>query len=138
MRNGYRPDLVLVEEKSTGIPLIQTLNKAGGMLTPWRPDKYGDKIERVRRVTHILESGRVYVPMMAPDFKRMRNYADVLVNQAASFPNADSRDFVDVLSMILQRVINSGWIQHPMEKSARDEEETDRQYKADSEGVAFY
>lgn len=95
MRSGYKPDLVLVEEKSTGIPLIQTLNKAGAMLTAWRPDKYGDKVERVRRVTHLLEAGRFYVPMMAPDFSRPRKYADVLINQAISFPNADSRDFVD-------------------------------------------
>lgn len=138
MRNGYKPDLVLVEEKSTGIPLIQTFNKAGAMLTAWRPDKYGDKIERVRRVTHILESGRVFVPMQAPDYTRPRNYAEVLINQAASFPNADSRDFVDCLSMILQRVINSGWIQHPMEKTAREEDTIEREYRSDSEGVAFY
>lgn len=126
----YKPDLILIEEKSTGIPIIQTLNKAGLTLTSWRPDKYGDKVERVRKVTHLLEGGRVYVPMQPPDFTRMKRYADVLVTQASIFPNGDSRDLLDCVSMVLQRVINSGWILHPVEESARMAAEHEREYSA--------
>lgn len=133
----FKPDLILIEEKSTGIPIIQTLNKAGLVLTPWRPDKYGDKVERIRKVTHLLEGGRVYVPMQPPDFTRMKRYADVLVSQAIIFPNGDSRDFLDCCSMILQRVINSGWILHPVEESARMAAEHEREYSAPP-AKAFY
>lgn len=133
----FKPDLILVEEKSTGIPLIQTLNRAGLNLTAWRPDKYGDKIERVRRTTHILESGRVYVPMQAPDYTRMKKFAEVLVMQCITFPAAASRDFVDCLTSILQRIINSGWILHPMEEQARIAAELERDMVAPQER-AFY
>lgn len=132
-----KPDLVMVEEKASGIPLIQTFNKSGALLTPWRPDKYGDKVERVRRVTHLLESGRVYIPMRAPDFKVPRGYAELLVSQAITFPNAESRDLVDTLTMTLQRVINSGWVLHPVEKNAMLHRELEREM-SDSGGRALY
>ncbi len=133
----YAPDLILVEEKSSGIQLIQTFNKTGISLVGWRPDKYGDKIERVRRVTHLLETGRVYVPYKSPDFIKPMQYADLLINQCALFPKGDGRDFVDCLSMVLQRCINSGWILHSMEQSAAQEDEWRREHY-ETEGKALY
>lgn len=133
----YAPDLVLVEEKSSGIQLIQTFNKTGITLVGWRPDKYGDKIERVRRVTHLLEAGRVYVPYRAPDYTKPRQYADFLISQCAVWPKGDSRDLVDTMSCVLQRVINSGWILHPLEQQASQDDEFKREH-TDSGGKAFY
>ncbi len=133
----YAPDLILVEEKASGIQLIQTLNKTGIILVGWRPDKYGDKIERVRRVTHLLESERVYVPYVAPDFTKPRKYADFLINQCAVWPAGESRDLVDTLSCVLQRCINSGWILHSLEQSAAQENEWNREHY-ETEGKALY
>lgn len=133
----YKPDLILVEEKSSGVQLIQTFNKTGIMLTGWRPDKYGDKEERVRRVTHILEAGRVYVPYKGPDFMKPMTYADFLISQCALFPKGDSRDFVDCLTMILQRVINSGWVLHPLEEQSAQQDEWNRNYIGQQE-QGFY
>lgn len=133
----FAPDLVMVEEKSTGVQLIQTLNKTGIVLVGWRPDKYGDKIERVRRVTHMLEAGRVYVPYRAPDFRAPKQYADFLMSQCAVWPKGESRDLVDCISATLQRVINSGWVLHPMEQKAKMDDDYRREHMA-SEGQAFY
>lgn len=124
----FAPDLILVEEKSSGVQLIQTFNKTGIILTGWRPDKYGDKEERVRRVTHILEAGRVYVPYKGPDFTKPMKYADFMITQASLFPKGESRDLVDTLTMILQRVINSGWVLHPLEQQAVQQNEWRRDY----------
>ncbi len=129
----YAPDLILVEEKASGIQLIQTLNKTGIILVGWRPDKYGDKIERVRRVTHLLEAGRVYVPYRGPDFSKPRAYADFLISQAALFPKGDGADLVDCTTMILQRVINSGWVLHPLEQEAAQQGEWRREYVGQDE-----
>ena len=133
----YKPDLILVEEKASGIQLVQTLNKTGLTLVGWRPDKYGDKIERVRRVTHILEAGRVYVPYRAPDFMKPKQYADFLITQCATWPKGDGHDLVDCLSMALQRVINSGWILHPLEQSSSQEDQWRRDYLGSDE-KGFY
>lgn len=133
----YAPDLVLVEEKASGVQLIQTLNKTGITLVGWRPDRYGDKVERVRRVTHLLESGRIYVPCKAPDFLKPKQYADFLISQAALFPKGDGADLVDCFTMILQRCINSGWILHSLEQSAAQENEWKREHY-ETEGKALY
>lgn len=133
----YAPDLVLVEEKASGVQLIQTLNKTGITLVGWRPDRYGDKVERVRRVTHLLESGRIYVPCKAPDFTKPKQYADFLISQAALFPKGDGADLVDCFTMILQRCINSGWILHSLEQSAAQDSEWRREHY-ETEGKALY
>lgn len=133
----YAPDLILVEEKASGVQLIQTLNKTGITLVGWRPDKYGDKVERVRRVTHLLESGRVYVPYKGPEFTKPRQYADFLISQAALFPKGDGADLVDCLTCVLQRCINSGWILHSLEYAAAQESEWQREY-TQQEGKALY
>lgn len=132
-----RPDIVLVEEKSSGIPLIQTLNRTGLTLTAWRPDKYGDKVERVRKITHIIEAGRIYVPFRAPDFKSPVSYADMVISQFAVFPKGDSRDIVDTCSAAIQRILNSGWVLHPQERTAAQENDYQREHTM-SEGTAFY
>lgn len=133
----YKPDLILVEEKASGVQLIQTLNKTGITLVGWRPDRYGDKVERVRRVTHLLETGRIYVPCKAPDYLKPMQYADFLISQAALFPKGDGADLVDCFTMILQRCINSGWILHSLEQSAAQESEWKREHY-ETEGKALY
>lgn len=133
----FAPDLILVEEKASGVQLIQTLNKTGISLVGWRPDKYGDKVERVRRTTHLLETGRVYVPYKGPDFTKPRQYADFLITQAALFPKGDGADLVDCLTMILQRCINSGWILHSLEYESAQDQEWKREY-TQQESPALY
>lgn len=124
----YKPDIVLIEEKASGIPVLQSLRRTGIEIVGWRPDKFGDKIERIRKVTPLIESGRVYVPYRAPDFTKMKSYADLLVEQAAVFPRGDSRDLLDTVSMVLQRCIVSGWVLHSMEQEAQQDDERRREY----------
>ncbi len=133
----YKPDIVLIEEKASGIPVLQGLRRTGIQIVGWRPDKFGDKIERVRKVTPLIESGRVYVPYRAPEFTKMKGFADLLVEQAAVFPRGDSRDLLDTVSMVLQRCIVSGWVLHPMENSAVQDEEWKRE-NLQQEGKGFY
>lgn len=108
-----RPDIVLIEAKVSGISLIQDLARMGVIATRFSPDKYGDKTERVRRITPLLEAGRVWVPAQPPTFDKLRNYADTFVEQSGMFPNAESRDLVDTMTMCLIRLWNSGFVFHP-------------------------
>lgn len=133
----YKPDLVLVEEKASGVQLIQTLNKTGIVLVGWRPDKYGDKVERVRRVTHLMEAGRVYVPYKGPGFTKPKQYADFLISQAAVFPAGDGADLVDTMSCVLQRCINSGWLLHSLEHGAMEQAAWNREYKQQEQRALY-
>jgi predicted phage terminase large subunit-like protein len=111
------PDVVLIEGKSSGLNLIQDFMIAGITATKFNPDKYGDKIGRVRSVSHLLEAGRVWVPAQPPDYHRLRDYADILVTQAATFPAAESRDLVDTMTQVMLRLRDSGYLTNPLDAS---------------------
>lgn len=113
MSNPWRkPDIILVEAKVSGLSLIQDLRRAEVMATPFKPDKLGDKLQRVRIVTPLLETGRVWVPARPPDWKEPRRYAETFITQCISFPNAESRDVVDTMSMALWHLMSRGFVWH--------------------------
>lgn len=107
-----KPDILLIEAKANGISLIQDLARAGVMATKFVPDKLGDKMQRVRLVTPLMEAGRIWVPGKPPDFKLPRGFAETFITQCISFPNAESRDLVDTISMAFWKLMSSGFVWH--------------------------
>ncbi len=108
------PDMVLIESKATGDPLIQELRRAGIMATKFDPTPLGDKIRRAQLISHIIESGRVWVPARPPNYAQLTTFANVLVEGAAVFPNdSDSMDIIDTMSQVIHKVLRSGYVQHP-------------------------
>lgn len=107
----HKPDMILIEAKGpSGQSLIQDLSRGDVFATPFDSGKFGDKLERVRRVTHLIEAGRVWVPARPPAYTHLRSYADFMVEQCATFPNAASRDLVDTMTQALLRLSISGWV----------------------------
>jgi predicted phage terminase large subunit-like protein len=109
----YKPNMVLIEAKANGKSLIQDLSRGGILAHGFNPDKHGDKIERVKLITPLLEGGRVWVAAMPPAFSQLYPSADLLVSQAGMFPNAESRDMVDTMTQALLRLEASGWVSVP-------------------------
>jgi predicted phage terminase large subunit-like protein len=107
------PHIVLVENKASGHSLIQDFRRIGVSAMKFDPNRYGDKIQRVRMITPWIEAGRVWVPARPPDYGRLRSFSDNLVELCAVFPNSDSRDVVDTMTQVLLRLIYSGEISHP-------------------------
>ena len=127
-----RPDTVLVEAKANGQMLIHDLAKAGIVATGFNPDKYGDKIARVRLVTDLIENGRVWLPAQGPLYDRLRKFAEEFHEQCVQFPAAQSRDWVDTMTMAFLRIKASGWV-------VNTEDPYREQYDSSaSERVAFY
>lgn len=116
----HTPDLVLIEAKVSGSSLIHDLHQAGIPVIGFNPNRHGDKLERVRVITPLIETGRVWVQSQAPDCKRLTEFSDTLIENCANFPNGDSRDLVDTMTQTLLRLKASGWIYHP-----EDEDRTD-------------
>lgn len=104
------PDVVLVESKSSGISLIQDLMRAGIAATKFDPDKHGDKIVRVRLISHFIEGGRVWLPAKPPAYTQLRDYGELLAHQAKLFPAAESRDLIDTMTQVLLRLRDSGYL----------------------------
>lgn len=121
---GRQPDLCLVEAKASGDPLIQDLASGGIKATPFNPTKYGDKIQRVRLITPIIEGGRVWLRAMPPKYDKLTSDADDFLEEVATFPNSSSRDLVDTMTQTLLKLKEGKFILNP-----RDERPKPAEYK---------
>ena len=117
-----RADIVLIEDKGSGISLRQDLQ----LVVPVRPYNPGraDKLERLHAVSHIPCMGMVFVPESQRKPDTFINWADPLIDQVCSYPLVEHDDLMDTASQALQYLKDSGWL-------TPDPEEEEEEY-ADS------
>ena len=105
-----RVDLILVEDKSAGISLIQDLHRAHLPVHAYNPGK-ADKIQRLSIVANIIKAGRVWIPESGNRRGYVRDWAEGMVSQICSFPEGTAHDdFVDAMSQALRYLRDGGWI----------------------------
>jgi predicted phage terminase large subunit-like protein len=103
-------DLVLVEDKSAGISLIQDLQRGHIPVHAYNPGK-ADKVQRLSIVANIIKAGRVWVPESGKNKGFVRDWAEGMVSQICSFPEGTEHDeFVDCISQGLRYLRDAGWI----------------------------
>jgi hypothetical protein len=105
-----QPDVLLVEDQSSGSSLIPDLRKAGVMATAVRPAAYGNKDQRILLASDLLENGRFWVPGLAPSFTMPKRWAEEFIISCISYPASDSRDWVDTLSQGILRIKKTGLV----------------------------
>lgn len=103
-------DLILVEDKSAGISLIQDLQRAHLPVIAYNPGR-ADKVQRLSIVANIIKAGRVWVPESGKRAGFVRDWAEGFVSQVCSFPEGTIHDeYVDCLSQGLRYLRDAGWI----------------------------
>jgi predicted phage terminase large subunit-like protein len=103
-------DLVLVEDKSAGISLIQDLQRAHIPVHAYNPGR-ADKTQRLSIVANIIKAGRVWVPESSVNKGYVRDWAEGMISQICSFPEGTEHDeFVDCISQGLRYLRDAGWI----------------------------
>ena len=107
--NGKKVDLVLIEDKSAGIALIQDLQRAGLPVRAYNPGQ-ADKTTRLNIVSPIIARGLVYLPESESKPKTHRSWCDPLVNQLCAFPEVRHDDLVDATSQALRYLRDAGFI----------------------------
>jgi len=91
----FHPQKIVIEDKSSGISLIQDLrfdNVYG--IRPYKPAPGSDKIMRLHFQSNKFESGRVHLPKQAP-------WLDDYVREITGFPGTKHDDQVDATSQAL-------------------------------------
>ena len=92
----FRPDLILIEDKSSGTALIQDLRAAGvSNVEAYRPR--GEKLIRMNSQTATIKSGFVFVPEEA-------HWLDEYFDEMTNFPLGKHDDQVDSTSQFLDWV----------------------------------
>ena len=99
----WEPDMVLVEAKATGTPLIDELRLRGIPALGFSPGKGSDKVTRMHMVAPLFEAEMVWAPMH-------EKFADEVVEEVVSFPNGDHDDFCDSMTLALMRFRQGGFI----------------------------
>jgi len=104
----YDADCLLIEKKSSGAPLIYELRSAGIPCSEFTPTRQsGDKLARLASVSDLFNSKRVW----APD----RRWAEEVIEEVASFPNAEHDDYTDCVSLGLSYFRKGGFIRSSMD-----------------------
>ena len=98
---GKKVDLMLIEDKGSGISLIQDLQRAGVMVRAYNPGR-ADKMQRLHMVANIIAAGRVYIPESMVNEGMPRDWAEPFINQICSFPESTHDDYVDSCTQALR------------------------------------
>lgn len=108
---GRKADLILMEDKSAGISLIQELQGAGVPVRAYNPGR-ADKVQRVNIVAPLIAKGKVYIPEDPKEPGQFADWTKRFMRQVCSFPESGGHDdYVDSLSQALRVLRDSGWIQ---------------------------
>jgi predicted phage terminase large subunit-like protein len=107
--HGKKVDLILIEDKSAGISLIQDLQRAGLPVRGYNPGN-ADKMTRLNIVAPIIERGRVYIPESIKNPGMARDWAETLISQICSYPEVRHDDLVDTTTQALRVIRDMGLI----------------------------
>jgi len=99
-RKGRRADAIMVEEKSSGISLIQDLNLANVPVFAYNPGK-ADKVARAHMAAPLFELDRVYVLESTKRPGQAISWAQPLLDQVEKFPNAEHDDLTDTFTQAI-------------------------------------
>jgi predicted phage terminase large subunit-like protein len=92
----YQPSKVLIEDKASGISLIQELKEEGiYCVEAYKPAPGSDKFSRMGVQSIKFERGRVYLPTEAP-------WLDDYIREITGFPGSKHDDQVDSTSQALE------------------------------------
>jgi len=106
---GKKTDLVLVEDKSSGISLLQDLGRAHIPCRSYNPGG-ADKVQRVNLIAPLIKAGKVYIPESTKNEGHPRSWAEPLVNQLCAFPEVRHDDLTDTVSQALRVLRDMGWL----------------------------
>jgi len=109
----WQPDMVIIEKKAAGAPLIQELRAIGVPVGEFSPSRGNDKRVRLNACADTFASGMVWAPE--------RRWAREVIDQVAEFPNGDADDLTDTVSMALMRIRQGGMIR--LDSDDREDED---------------
>jgi predicted phage terminase large subunit-like protein len=107
---GKKADIILMEDKSAGISLIQELRASGVPVQGYNPGR-ADKVQRLNIVAPLIAKGKVFIPEDPKRKGEFAEWAKRFIRQVCSFPEAKGHDdYVDSLSQALRYLRDDGWL----------------------------
>lgn len=107
---GKKIDLIIIEDKGSGISLRQMLEREGVVTYPYNPGR-ADKLARLHIVSHIPANGYVWLPESKKRAGEPMTWTEPLLGQLCVFTGEGSTehdDFVDVCSQAWRYFADKG------------------------------
>lgn len=107
--SGRKPDIIIIEDKGSGISLRQALASSQILTHPYNP-KRADKLTRLHAVTPMFAHGRVWVPESEVNRGNPKSWADPLITQVCSYVgpgSTDHDDYVDCTSQAMRYIMDN-------------------------------
>lgn len=112
MHPARRADVVLIEEKGSGISLIQDLRRAGVPVVTYNPGK-ASKENRAHQASPILELDCIYLIESKKEPGKPVTWARPLVTQCEQFPNGELKDLVDTFTQAMIYLRDTNMLELP-------------------------
>jgi predicted phage terminase large subunit-like protein len=103
---NWNPDIVIIEAKASGIPLIHELRQKDIPISEFTPSKGNDKHVRMNSISHLFQQGRVWAP-------KHKSFAQEVIEECAAFPHGDNDDYVDSMTQAIMRLRQGYFLTHP-------------------------
>lgn len=112
MTSGRKPDILLIEDKGSGISLRQMLERSGIQAYAYNPGR-ADKLSRLHIVSPVFAQRRVWLPESEKHPGKPRTWCEPLIAQLCSFAGEGSikhDDHVDQTTQALRLCMDKGLI----------------------------
>jgi len=112
LTSGRKADVLLIEDKGSGISLRQSLAESGIEAYAYNPGR-ADKVSRLHIVSPVFAQRRFWLPESDRTPGKFRTWAEPMVSQLCSFTGEGSTkhdDFVDACTQALRLCIDKGLV----------------------------
>ena len=112
MTSGRKPDILLIEDKGSGISLRQMLAESGLEAYAYNPGR-ADKLSRLHIVSPVFAQKRVWLPESEKREGQPRTWAEPLIAQLCAFTGEGSikhDDHVDACTQAVRLCLDKGLI----------------------------
>ena len=99
--SGRKPDVLLIEDKGSGISLRQTLGREGIVSAPYNPGR-ARKLDRLHAVSPLFAAGRVWVVESTKAPGHPVSWANPFVEQLCTFSGEGSIPHDDLMDAGVQ------------------------------------
>ena len=109
---GKSIDLIIIEDKGSGISLRQMLAREDIKTYPYNPGK-ADKLARLNAVSHFFYHGIVWMPESETKLGEFKSWTEELIKQICSYAGEESikhDDYVDSVSQALIYYADKNWL----------------------------
>jgi len=112
LTSGRAPDILLIEDKGSGISLRQMLAREGIEAYAYNPGR-ADKLSRLHIVSPVFAQRRVWLPESDKFKGRPKTWIDPMLAQLCAFTGAGSikhDDYVDAVSQGVRLCLDKGLV----------------------------